>query len=62
MQRSHIVLGVLALFIGIIAGVCSGIEGDERFLGGSYDGYDVGAATNTTLQSALPRGTVFRCY
>lgn len=59
MRRRLFFIGGLALFVGMLAGACFGAAGDERFLGGSFDGYDLCTKTNTTIRSGLPSGTLF---
>lgn len=59
MKHGMIFFGGLIAVIGLMAGACWGADGDERFSGGSYDGYDVSTDTDTTIQSGLPAGTIF---
>lgn len=47
-------LGGVMLVVGLITGRVFAAEGDERFSGGSYDGYDTASVTNITLIASAP--------
>jgi hypothetical protein len=48
----------LILAAGFLTPVSFGEVGDERFYGGSYDGYTSCIKTNTSIQMAIPSGIV----
>lgn len=63
MKRRLFFLGGLALLIAIVAGVCFGGAEDNRFKGGSYDGYDSCTTTNITIESGiLPAGMIVKIF
>ena len=63
MKRRLCFLGGLALLTAIVAGVCFGGTEDDRFKGGTYDGYNVCTTTNTTILSGVvPSGAIFKLF
>lgn len=59
MKQSMFFLLGIVLMIGMLAVACFGdAYENDRFKGGSYDGYNLSSKTNIMIQAGLPSGAM----